>query len=575
MASKFRVSENAMDMLRNGRILAEKESPDSMIKRVVESISKVEKKFSTSRSFVGRFEASFEELLKSGRCVMSTPIMTNAGRYEGKPLSACIVPKINLGNRKMLREEITKIHIDGMGTGFNLDGMENPVSTLRYLNKVAVDSTESGGEDRPVGNIAILSVDSPYIKEFIMAKTEGDKNGEKWKFNISVNATDKFMNAVSKRQNYWLSNGTKVDATEIMDMIARSAHACGDPGLAFMHRFEKDNPTPGLGRYEALAPCGEVGLLSGEFCEFGYMNLNRFLRVKGGLFEIDMEGLRKATGVMIRVLDNALEISINNCELDATKDVMRSRRKIGIGICGLADMLARMGVPYDSKEGRTIATDMVAFINYHSKLESHKLARERGSFPAISGSRYMETPGFLEIRYGEFGTEHVIKRMWTDISNKIRETSLLRNVTTVALPPTGRSAAVIDASFGIEPFFTLSDQNGILNRTLHDELLKLALDKDIIILAGKRGRIGDIEQIPIGTRRAYKTALEINPSSHLKMQAAIQRVVDDGISKTVNLPFDATVDEVRRLYLEAYDMNLKGITIFRDGSRKIQPRKLV
>lgn len=576
--SNFKPSILAEGILRDGRIISSQETPQRMIERMVATLFSVEGKFGTSSSEIQKMADEFGTFLDDKKCVMSTPVMTNAGRYENKPLSACTVPPIDLsGDIAQIEDIINHFHFDGMGTGFSLNETDEPVRVLRFLNNVAVQGANGGNEDRPVGNMAILSAHHPQILNFVIAKTDADQKGEEWKFNISVDASTEFMDAVMQNTQYELWNGTRLNAAELMESIARSAHLCGDPGLIFMDRMNKDNPTPGLAPYTSTAPCAEVGLAPGESCQFGYVNVGKFVSGDNSK-SINYRELELVTRLMTRVLDNALEISIDRYFHPTSQHIMRAKRKIGVGICGLADMFIEMEIPYDSDEARQTALDIVAFINYVSKLESHELAKTRGSFGAMTlpiGNRYNDEPGFLEQKYGNLGTSQVTSDMWQSLGKLIRETGLLRNASTIALPPTGRSGLVIDASTGIEPAFTLVDNNGEINPLLYFSLKERGLlNQEVLDQINRSGRIGHIQSIPLALRNMYATALEIAPAGHLEMGAVIQHAVDESISKTINIPESSTPMDIVDIYMNAYKKGLKGITVFRANSKTYQPRKL-
>jgi ribonucleoside-diphosphate reductase alpha chain len=241
-------------------------------------------------------------------------------------------------------------------------------------------------------------------------------------------------------------------------------------------------------------------------------------------------------------------------------------------------MLVKMSIPYDSEKGALLSRDIVGFINYFSKVESVDLASKRGSFGAMQayfGNRYREDPGFLEVKYGNFDAGLITGRDWKRLGKGIRKTGLLRNASTIALPPTGRSGLVIDASTGVEPLFSLVDYSGDINKTLIEDLAKVGVfSEKVVSKIYETGRLSGIEYIPENLKSIYKTALEIRPEGHLAMVEKIQEAVDESISKTINVPFGSTSEDIARIYLNAYKGGLKGITIFRTGSRSIQPRKL-
>jgi len=454
--STFQASPAVTKLLHDGHIIGNSETPADMIERIVAALGEQEFIFTKDSTRAAAAVARFGELLDSKAIVMSTPIMTNSGRHEGRPLSACIMPPISLlSDLKLIREKIDDLHQQGMGTGFNLTEVDNPIEILRSLNSIALHGSESGLEERPVGNMATMSVYHPDILEFIRIKKHAPRDKEPWKFNISVDLDEAFFDALDADADITLSDGTHVSAAEIFKEICEAAHISADPGVIFLERMNLRNPVPGLGTYKTTAPCAEVGLTEGEACQFGYLNLAAF--VSGfddgeTLVGVDLDKLREATEILTRFLDNALEISILNYSAEETKAIMTAKRKIGVGLCGVADALTMLGLPYDSERGRQIMTDLMAFINYHSKLASIQLAEERGACRAMEmmhgeGNRYYDVDGgFLTMLYGNGVASTVSPDQWKALDEHIKSTGLLRNTSTIALPPTGRSALVSDAS---------------------------------------------------------------------------------------------------------------------------------
>ncbi len=581
--STYKPTPLAEEVLRSGKIIASDETPQQMMERVVSTLFGVESKFNTDSKETQQLSHEFGRYLDAGYCIMSTPVLTNAGRYKNKPLSACTVPPIDLRkSMTAIKKDVDLLHQDGMGTGFNLDDCNDPVKILKALNKIAVDGAASGKEDRPVGNIAVLSINHPKIEEFIEVKNHVNETGEDWKFNISINVDDAFMKALSDETDYTLRNGKKVSARTLWKKIAQSIYLCADPGILFLDRINQGNPTPAVGSYRAVAPCGEVGLAAGESCQFGYINVSKFFVKKSGShYEIDFDALKKVTHLMVRVLDNAIEISIERYAFSEQKEIMQAKRKIGVGICGLADLLLACGLSYADQEARALAQDLVAFINYHSKLASHELAQKRGSFTAMylsKGCRYNEIPGYIEQRYGKIATQHVSPHMWQDLAATIRETKLLRNASTVALPPTGRSAMLINASQSIEPLFSLVEMNG-KQKGLNPLLEKALTDSGVLSESLKEkiyasGQIQGLSEIPQHIRNIFKTGLDLSSEEHLAMLEALQSVVDESISKTINVKESISVQEIEDILYKSYTKGLKGVTLYRDGSRKSQPKTL-
>ena len=571
--STFRPSQLGISVLEKGKILMEGETPSLMIERIVNDIAGAESFFFTETQEIKEFAFQLGDLMDQGKIVFSTPIMTNAFRAEKKPLSACTVPNVDL--RKDLgkaKKIIDSYHQDAMGTGFNLSDVDDPVNVLIYLNKIAISGSKSGKENRPVGNIAICKIDHPKIIDFIFSK-KSNPNID-WKFNISIDTPQEFWNAVKNDSLWTLKNGKTLPANELLQIIAESAHKSADPGIICLDRLNIDNPTPGVGLYTSTAPCAEVGLVPGETCQFGYINLAKFINFAG---QIDYDNLAKASRLLVRALDNTIELSINRYSLKESADIMSAKRKIGVGICGVADMLIEMEIPYDSDKSRNLCRDILAFINYQTKLASIDLAKKRGSFGAMNmknGCRYNENPGFIEQKYGQLKTNTVSVNQWNELGSFIRETRLLRNCSTIALPPTGRSGMVINASASIEPLFSLSP-NTIINHSVKKQLQKTfnyTIENSSLI--ENEGTCQNTN-LPFHIKEYLKTATEISSEGHLKMISAIQPCIDESISKTINLFNSATVSDIKNIYIQAYNSGLKGITIYRDGSLQFQPKKII
>lgn len=530
-------------MLTKGRIVGQGELPCEMIERVITTINEADSKHSDADVSFGK---KIGKQLDDGKIVFSTPILTNAGRHVDRPLSACTVLPIGLDvDYGLLKNEISFVHQQGMGTGFNLDRHKNPLRLLNFLNNSAIDSSNSGNEDRPVGNIAIMSIYNPMVTDFINIK---DTCKGEWKFNISVSVDKEFMVAVKEDSKTTQSDGTLIPARELFDKLCASVLRNAEPGLIFLDRINERNPAPELGSYEAVAPCAEVGLIPGEVCEFGYINLAKFISYSGSCYDVDTEGLAKTSRLLTRALDDLLDVTYENIDNDLSRQIIEQKRKIGIGICGLSDALAIANLSYDSKEATTLVSDLVALINYSSKLESVKLAASRGSCGIIKSqkSRYLDEPAHIVKLFGSLDSAYVQPQEWIDLADTIKRTRNLRNISTTAIPPTGRSALVIGASTGIEPYFNIRD----ISIQVFD---KIADRRD---------------------QSFIKTANEICVDAHIAMAAAAQRFCDESISKTINLPASATVDDIKHAFLEAYEKEMNGITIYVDGSVANQPKDL-
>ncbi|MFF0490031.1 ribonucleotide reductase N-terminal alpha domain-containing protein [Nocardia sp. NPDC004068] len=568
--SQFISSSRAENVLRKGRIIGADETPDAMVWRVADALAQEESALTDQRAGA-QFAEEFAAALADRAIVMSTPVMTNAGRYPDRPLTACAMPTTNVDptNSRELEAEIIRLHEQGMGTGFNLDAADDPVATLCFLNRVAMASASNGREDRPVGNMAILSVRHPRIREFITAKVDASSDDNEWKFNISVDLDREFMRALERGRAIELRNGHHVDARELFDTLCAAAAACADPGIVFLDRMNARNPLPGMGTYATTAPCAEVGLISGETCQFGYLNVRKFVTTDSvGRAVVATAKLTAATRLLTRALDNSLQISLTNLTDPRAQHVSSQKRKIGIGLCGVADALSVAGLPYDSAAARILMCDVLSLVNFTSKEESIRLAEQRGPFGAMRttllGNRHRETPGHIERLYGQLQSDTVPAADWRALSVRVAETGMLRHVSTIALPPTGRSALIIDASTGIEPHFdTFAATEEVLAALA--SFVQEKYRESIYADASSRSQ-------PV--REILASASDIGPAGHIAMVAALQQYTDEAISKTVNLPLSATADDVRRVYCASYEANLSGIAVYVDGSRATQPKRL-
>ncbi len=553
--SKFLPSKQALSVLKKGKILQTNETAAEMVERVVSTILEIEKKYNTNNEEVKSFAQELTNLIDEKKIIFSTPVLTNAGNVNKRPLSACTVPPIDLKeDLNKIKKMVNIYHQEGLGTGFNFDDLEDPLPMLHFLNNVAIEGAASGKENRPVGNMGLLSVNHPKIKEFIKAKPQSDKN---WKFNISVNITDDFIAAYYNGQSYFLKNGQKCYPKEIIELIATCSLPSGDPGVIFMDRLNSDNPVPNLGDYYSVAPCAEVGLIPGETCQFACLNLSDFFDHDGIFYKKDFI---KAIRLLTRSLDNTLDINIENFQIRASSDISKLKRKIGIGICGVADLLVKLKIAYDSKLARELIKDLVLLINYISKDESSNLAIVRGSFLAFSESLYNFKPSFIEKKYQHIDSKYVTREDWLKLDKKIKLKGL-RNCSTVSLPPTGRSGLIIDASTGVEPLFNLFKSSD-LHKELVSDLKKFNLDVDrfkkLIIETGSCQNLN----LPQEIRAIYKKSIEITPHSQLEMIKEIQKGVDESISKTINLKKDSCAEDIKKIILAAYSAGLKGITIY-------------
>ena len=549
---------------KNGKVV---ETPEEMFSRVAIAIAEAELVYDSKADVKAR-EDEFYRLMTSLEFLPNSPTLMNAGRELGQ-LSACFVLPVEDSMESIFDavKNTALIHKSGGGTGFSFSRLRpekdrvgttggvasGPVSFMRAFD-TATDVIKQGGMRRGA-NMAILSVDHPDIMKFITAK---DNPNVFTNFNLSVAVTSTFMEAVKAGTDYDLVNphsgevAGKLSARDVFDRIVGSAWKTGDPGVVFIDRINDKNPTPQLGRIESTNPCGEQPLLPYESCNLGSVNLSRMLRRKKAPlegYEIDYERLARVVKSAVRFLDNVIDV--NSFPLPEIASMTRNTRKIGLGVMGFADMLLRLGVPYDSEAGIAIATDVMHFVDEEALRDSMDLADERGSFPAFRGSIY-DKPGARKVR----------------------------NASRTTIAPTGTLSIIAGCSSGIEPLFALSFTRNILdganmieaNQPFEDAARAGGFYSEELMKKLAAGtRLGEVEGIPDEIKRVFVTAHEITPDWHVRMQAAFQKSTDNAVSKTVNFAREATREDVANVYTMAHDLGLKGITIYRDGSRDAQP----
>jgi len=513
---------------------------------------------------------AFYELMISWKFLPNSPTLMNAGANLGQ-LSACFVLPVGDSIEEIFDavKHAAMIHKSGGGTGFSFSRLRpkearvgstggvasGPVSFLRIFN-TATEQIKQGGTRRGA-NMGILRVDHPDIIDFIRAKeVEGEFNN----FNLSVGLTEAFMRAVETDAEYPLiapntgEERGRLRAREVFELLAQKAWQSGDPGIIFLDRINRDNPTPKQGEIEATNPCGEQPLLPYEACNLGSINLAAFFRTgheqdadpaaKG----VDWQDLARTIHLAVRFLDNVIEASRFPIPL-ITENVLRNR-KIGLGVMGFADLLYQLGIPYDSDAGLALGERIMAFVNDEARKASHVLATERGPFPAFMESMFARKP---KVPY--------------------------RNATVTTIAPTGTLSIIAGCSSGIEPLFALCFSRNILdgerllevNPHFEAALAEAELHSpELMEIVAVKGSIKDIDLLPEHLRRVFVTAMDIEPEWHLKMQAAFQRHTDNAVSKTVNLPNSATEQDIYRIYWMAYEEGCKGVTVYRDGCKSVQ-----
>ncbi len=543
----------------NNRII---ESPGGLFERVAFSVAQAEKDFKKSADKWEYFGEKFYEIMAGLDFLPNSPTLMNAGRPLGQ-LSACFVLPIEDSLEKIFEtlKATALIHKSGGGTGFNFSNLRpkgdivsstsgvasGPISFL-FVFDGATEAIKQGGKRRGA-NMGILNINHPDIEEFISVK---EKPGVLTNFNISVGITDDFIEALKKGEKYPLINPRtgkfvkKVSSQKLFDLLAEQAWKTGDPGVLFLDTINRFNPTPHLGTISATNPCGEQPLLPYESCNLGSINLANF--VKDG--DMDWERLSHVIELAVRFLDNVIEI--NHFPLPQIAKITFLNRKIGLGIMGFSDMLIKLKISYIDKRALKIAERVIKFINEKSLLASIKLAQERGSFLAYYGSLWWKK-GYPP----------------------------LRNATTTTIAPTGTLSLIAGVSSSLEPLFGVYYERKTLDGKIIKEfhpLLEEVLEKEgyqereieklkeEILEKGLISRTSLREPL----KSLFLSAIEIPPEVHLSMQRVFQKYVHNAVSKTVNLPPSATPEDVKRIYLTAYEWGLKGVTVFRYGSKEDQ-----
>lgn len=539
------------------------ETPEKMFRRVARHIAKAERRYGNGER-EAEMEAAFYTLMTHFKFLPNSPTLMNAGRRLGQ-LAACFVLPVEdsmEGIFDTLRNAAL-IHKSGGGTGFSFSRLRpkesrvgttggvasGPVSFMKIFN-TATEQVKQGGTRRGA-NMGILRVDHPDIMEFIHCKTDSAALNN---FNISVGITDTFMKAVERKTTYDLVDPRdktvvgSLDAGDVYRDLVKQAWRNGDPGIVFLDRLNRDNPTPDVGEIESTNPCGEQPLLPMEACNLGSVNLAKFVTMDDGAACIDYEELRATIHMSIRFLDNTIDMSKYPLpEIDA---MVKGNRKIGLGVMGFADMLFQLGIPYNSEEALRTAGEIMRFFRDEARIASARLAEERGVF------------------------EHFEKSVFKDMEN-----SRFRNATTTTIAPTGTLSIIAGCSSGIEPLFALSFVRTVMD---NDRLTEVNpyfdaaareqgfFSDELMEDVARKGSIAEMSTIPPDVRKVFVTAHDVSPEWHVRMQAAFQNYTDNAVSKTVNLPRDATVEDVKKVYDLSYRLGCKGVTIYRDGSKENQ-----
>ena len=601
----IKLSPNSLEVLRRRYLRRGEdgepiETPAQMFYRVAHHLGKAE------AIFGGDVEASteiFYHLLTSLRFFPNSPTFTGAGTPLGQ-LAACFVLPIedDMGKHpdgifQTLRNAAL-IQQTGGGNGFSFSRLRprgdrvmtsrgiatGPVGFLEAYDR-AFDVIAQGGTRRGA-NMAVLNVEHPDIEEFISSKAE---EGKLTNFNISVGITDAFMEAAARDEDFDLINPRTgqvwktVKASKMFDQIAQYAHRNGEPGLLFLDAANRTNPVPHLYTLEATNPCGEQWLGPYENCCLGSVNLAQHITDDG---KIDWEKLKETVTNTTRFLDNVVEVNAYVPSVPQLKEAAHRVRRIGMGIMGLADIMYATGVRYGSPESIELAEQVMEFVRYQAMKTSVELAEERGPFPAIKGSIYdpedlkWSPPEPLQPYTLDFGRPEVD---WNAIVEGIK-THGIRNGAQTTIAPTGTIGTVTGCEgYGCEPVFALAytryvkESDGDVALTYASPKFLKALEdagidedlKDQIIEQVKHdGTCQSVDVIPEQIRHTFVVSMDISPEEHVLMQAALQRFVDNSISKTINFPPDATVDDVKKVYRMAWELGLKGLTVYVTGSRQ-------
>lgn len=576
------LTENALKVLRARYLIRDEkgaitETPEEMFRRVSRTIASVEVDYGDQPH---KWEEKFYNIMSHLLFLPNTPALINAGKDLGQ-LAACFVLPVD-DSMKSIFDSLKNAALilqSGGGTGFSFSHLRprsdivkstggiasGPVSFMKIYN-TATEVIKQGGARRGA-NMGMLRVDHPDIIEFIKIKRHAEELSN---FNISVAVTDTFMEALKSNSEYALLNprsgkvSGRLKAMGVFQEIVESAWETGDPGIVFIDRINRDNPTPHIGKIESTNPCGEQPLLPFESCVLGSINLSRILKTTSTgtsslgsgqgteqaqqTYEVDWDLLASLIKIAVRFLDNTIDA--NKYPFPEIEKMHKGNRKIGLGIMGWADLLIKLGIKYNSQRAYKLADTLMRFIRDHARDASTELAVQRGTFPNFKGSIY-DTPEFTQ-KGG------------------------LRNATTTTIAPTGTLSIIADCSSGIEPLFAISFKRLVLDTELyeiHPYFLEIARQRgfysqelidNIALKAGLRG----LKEIPEDVRKLFVTAHEIPPEDHIEVQSIFQKFTDNAVSKTINLRQRASRDSVAKAFLLAYEKGCKGITVFRYGSKR-------
>ncbi len=603
--TKLKLTDNAMTVLKSRYLVKNAhgqpiETPSEMFHRVAAMAVKAEKTYGSGLQQIKDYQQQFYELMANLQFLPNSPTLMNADR-PSQMLSACFVLPIEDSIEDIFEtiKNTALIQKAGGGTGFSLDHLRptgdivassggttsGPISFWKVFSE-ATNAIQQGAFRRGA-NMAMCSLSHPDILKFIYSKQNLD---DFTNFNISVKVTDDWMEKLTKTpkalhivtnprsgQNYLLPKkidlmtydigdlepiGNKVSAdietkkyyslSDLWKTIIKCAHATGEPGVAFIDRINDGNPIPSLGDIEATNPCGEQPLLPYEACTLGSLNLTKFIVDSGDRKDVDYDALAVATKLAVRFLDNIIDSG--KYPVRDTVKLVQANRKIGLGLMGFADCLFMLNMPYDSNKAVDLAEKVMAFINEKAHKASAELADERGTFPN-----------------------------WSQSTWRTKYNLRMRNAAVTTIAPAGTISIIADCSAGIEPLYSLAFTRKVLDGKKLIEVnpifKQVAEERGIYTKAleqkiAKTGSISDMEKIPADIRRVFKSAYDIAPQWHVKIQAAFQKHCDSAVSKTINLPANATPPAVDKAYKLAYQLGCKGVTVYRQGTRDNEPMTL-
>ena len=546
---------------RDGKVL---EDAEGMFRRVAHNLSQSELEYGATEEERAAVEDQFYRVMRRLEFLPNSPTLMNAGR-ELQQLSACFVLPVedSLDSIFTKVKETALIHKSGGGTGFAFSRLRpegdvvgstggvasGPVSFINAFD-AATDVVKQGGTRRGA-NMGILHVTHPDVLSFIKSKEDGTRLSN---FNISVAVTEDFMVKAEKGEDYELVNprtgqvAGQLNAGEVFQQMTELAWRTGDPGIVFLDRINRDNPNPQLGDIESTNPCGEQPLLPYESCNLGSLNLARMVRYTADDVEVDWDRMSEVITTAVHMLDCVIDM--NDYPIQEIADMSRRTRRIGLGVMGWSDLLIQMGVRYDSVEALELAREVMKFIQDETYRASCELAESRGPFPEWENSAYNEGSGSVP----------------------------MRNSAPVTIAPTGTISIIAGASSGIEPLFALSYVRNVMDNTRLVEgntfLEAVARHEGFYTpeLMERLASVGSLEDldVPGWVKDVFRVSHDIDPRWHVRMQAAFQEYTDNAVSKTINFPHDAAVEDVAEAYRSAYTLGCKGITVYRDGSKSEQ-----